>query len=92
VVAGFLLQLGVEVDAVLDQVGEVLAAAQRAHLRGGMPRGPRRQLVALQQDRIAEPELGQMIERRAAHNAAADDDDGGVRWKDGFECHERRAF
>ena len=74
--AGFVLQPGIEFDRIADQLGEVPCRTQGAHLSGGMPRGPRRQLVALQEDRVRYAVPGQVIERRTPHDATPYDDNG----------------
>ena len=74
---GFRLEIGIERDGVADQLGQVAAGPQRPHLGCRVPGRARGQAVALDQNRIADPQLGQVVERGAAHDAAADDDDGG---------------
>ena len=81
--AGLLLQLCVERDGVANEVGQIAGRAKRPHLGGGVPRGAGGQPVALQQDCVRDARLGQVIQGRAAHDAAADDDDGSVGGKDG---------
>ena len=76
--AGLLLQLRVERDGVADEIGETAGRAKRPHLGGGVPRGAGGQPVALEQDGVGDAGLGEVIEGRAAHDPAADDDDGGV--------------
>ena len=45
---------------------------QRAYLCGGVPGGAAGQLIALQQYGVGDTHFGQVIERGAAHDAAAD--------------------
>jgi len=73
-----LLKLRIKFHGILDHAGQVLTVAQRTDLGRGMPGCPAGQLVALQQDRVADPQLGEMVKRRAPHDAAANDDDRGV--------------
>ena len=76
--SGFLLEPAIERDRIADQLGEVAGRAQGADLRRGMPSRARGEPVALEQDGVAHALLGQVVERRAAHDAAADHDDGGL--------------
>ena len=70
--AGLRLEALVEVGAVLGEPGEVVGGAELADQPGGMPRGPARQLAALEQHDVAPAELGQVIRHAAAGDAAAD--------------------
>src|SRR5262249_10536241 len=76
--AGLRLEPGIELGAVADQPGEVLVAAQLADQAGGMPRRAAAQPALLEQHDVLPAELGEMVGGRAAHDAAADDDDAGV--------------
>ena len=81
--AGDRLDLLVQPDGVVLQLGDVGVAVEGVHAAGGVPGRPRGQLVALQQHDVAPAGLGQVVEHAAADDAAADDDDLGM----GF--HER---
>ena len=82
---GLLLQPCVERDGVADEVGQIAGRAKRPHLGGGVPRGAGGQPIALQQDGVADARLGEVIEGRATHDTAADNDDGGVGRQVGLE-------
>jgi hypothetical protein len=66
------LEALVEIGAVLGEPGEVVGGTELAHQPGGMPRGPARQLAALEQHDVAPAELGQVIRHAAAGDAPAD--------------------
>ena len=71
--SGFFFQPFVEVHRVAEQLGDVGAAAQLADEPGSVERGSRRQLVALDQDRVGPSQLGQVIGGRATDDASTDD-------------------
>ncbi len=64
----------VEIDGIAEQLGDVGVRAQLADKACRMKGRARRELPALQQHRVGPAELGQMIGRGAADDAAADDD------------------
>ena len=76
--AGNLLDLLVEVDGVLLQLGDVGIAVDGVHAARRMPRRARRQLQPLEQHDIAPALLGQVIEHARPDDAAADDHDPGM--------------
>ena len=78
---GFRFEPGVEFHRVLDHPREIARMAQRPDLRRRMPGRSRSQPVALQQDGVGHAHLRQMVERRAAHDATADDNDRSMRGK-----------
>jgi len=59
---GFLFELAVKLDGVLDHARQITGMAKGANLGSGVPGGAGRQLVALQQDCIGHAHLGEMIE------------------------------
>ena len=83
--AGLLLQPCVERNGVANEVGQIAGRAKRPHLGGGVPGSAGGQPVALEQDGIGDARLGEVIEGRAAHDPAADDDDRGVGGQAGLE-------
>src|SRR5260370_34209494 len=68
-----LLDLLVEVDRVLLQLGDIGIAVDRVHATGGVPGRARGQLVAFDQHDVAPAGLRQMIEDAGTDDAAADD-------------------
>ena len=72
--AGDFLDLLVEVDAVLLQLGDVGIAVDGVHAARCMPGGARGELQALDQHHILPALLGQVIEHARPDDAAADDD------------------
>ena len=73
--AGDRLDLLVEVDRVLLQLGDVGIAVERVHAAGRVPRRPRSQFGALDQHDVFPAALRQMIEDARADDAAADHHD-----------------
>ena len=69
------LEPGIELGAVLDQARQVLVAAQLADQSRCVPGRAAAQPALFQQHDILPAVLRQMVGRRAAHDAAADDDD-----------------
>ena len=74
VVAGQLLQLGVEADRVLHHPRERDRRAQLADEAGRVPRRSVRELELLDEDGVRPPLLREVVEARAADDPAADDD------------------
>ena len=74
---GDLLELLVEVDRVLLQLGDVGIAVHGVHAARGMPGRARCQLVALDQQHVLPTRLGQVIQDTGAHDASADHHDSG---------------
>ena len=72
--AGDLLDLLVEVDRVLLEARDIRVAVQGVHAAGRVPRGPGRELPALEQDDVLPAGLGQVVQDTRADDAAADDD------------------
>jgi hypothetical protein len=65
----------IELDTVLEKLHHVKAWVELRAEPCRMPCRPASQLVFLNQDGVAEPELCQVVEQTATANAAADDDD-----------------
>ena len=74
IVAGQLLQLGVQPDRVLHHPRERDRAAQLADQAGAVPGRPVRELVLLDEHRVLPPLLREVIEDRAADHTSADHD------------------
>ena len=75
VVAGLLGEPAVEIHRVLVNLAHRVAHVEQRQQAGGVPGRPGRQFLALQQHHVR-PALGrQVIERRDADDAAADDHD-----------------
>ncbi len=72
--AGLGLEAAVELDRVFEELGHVGRAAQLAHEARGMEARAAREPVPLEEHDLAPAEPCQMIGRRAADDAAADDD------------------
>jgi hypothetical protein len=73
-----LLQPGVEIPGVLGDPHRGLGGEPRRHDQARcVPRGARRELVALEQDHVGPAALGQVVGHVAADDAAADDDHSG---------------
>ena len=70
--AGDRLDLLVEADGIGLQLGDVGVAVQRVEAARRMPGRARGQLAPLDQHHVAPAGLGEMIEHRAADDAAAD--------------------
>src|SRR5271163_4023570 len=90
--AGDRLDLLVEIDRVLLQLGDIGIAVERVHAARGMPRRARSQLRALEQHDVFPAALREMIGDAGADDAPADDDDpcmrpheGSLRWE-GVRC------
>src|SRR5436189_1308860 len=64
------LEPRVELGAVADEPGHRARAAQTADEPGGVPRGAARELLALEQDDVAPPELDEVVGDAAAGDAA----------------------
>ena len=64
--AGFALQLGVELHRVVLQLRQVVVVVQPVDARRGVPGRTRRQLVAFQQNDILPAQLGEVVEDAAA--------------------------
>ena len=77
--AGDRLDLLVEIDGVLLQLGDVGIAVERVHAARGVPGRAGGQFRALDQDDVLPAALGQMIGDAGADDASADDDDLGMR-------------
>src|SRR5262249_11956834 len=60
-------------------LGDIGIAVEGVEAAGRMPGGARGQAVALQQDHVLPPSLGQVVEHGAADDTAADDDNSGFR-------------
>ena len=73
--ARFLLERRIELDAVLAHARRVARCARLPDQAGGVPRGAAGQLALLEQHDVGDAELGEMVGRRGAGDAAADDDD-----------------
>jgi hypothetical protein len=74
---GFLIEPLVEIDGVFEHLGDRGRGAQLANQAGSVPCRAGGQLALLQQNHIGLVIAGQVIGRRAADDAAADDDDLG---------------
>src|SRR5262249_49272502 len=72
--SGFLFQVGVELDAVLQELRDVGRGPQLSDQAGRMPSRSARQLVPLEQNDFAPAELGQVVSRTAPYDAATDND------------------
>jgi hypothetical protein len=70
--AGDFFQLLVKAHGVALQHGHVRVAVERMKAARRMPGGAGRELVALEQQHVLPALLGQVVEHRAAHHAAAD--------------------
>ena len=66
------LDLLVQPDGVVLQLGDVRVAVEGVHAARGVPGRARGQFVALEQHDVLPAELGQVIEHAAADHAAAD--------------------
>src|SRR5690242_17216832 len=74
IVAGQLLELGVEADRVLHHPRQRERRAELADEPGRVPRRAVGELELLDEQRVGPPELRQVVEDRAADDAAADHD------------------
>ena len=90
--AGDRLDLLVEVDRVLLQLGDVGVAVQRVHAARGVPGRAGGQLGALDQHDVLPAALGQMIGDAGADDAAADDDDLCMRFHEDDASERQRMF
>ncbi len=72
--AGFLFQLVVQLDAVLEKLCHVRRRAKLTDQAGGMPGRAAGELRALEQHDVLEARARQMIGRAAPDDAATDDD------------------
>ena len=73
--AGNLLDLLVQVDGVLLQLGHVRVAVDGVHAAGCVPGGAGSQLQALQQHNVAPTLLGEVVQHAGPHHPAANHDD-----------------
>jgi hypothetical protein len=73
--AGYLLDLLVEADGVLLQLGDIGIAVHRVHAARGMPGRARGELGAFDEQHVLPTRLGQMIQNTGADDAAADHHD-----------------
>ena len=79
---GLGLQAGVEVTGVQPQPGAGLAGgAEARHQACCVPRRARGEPVALEQEHVADPEVGQVVGDRRADDAAPDDDHPDPLWE-----------
>lgn len=77
-IVGIVAQFAIKRDRMTFQPDHRLVHAEIRHLRRRMPGRARGQLVALQQHHVGPAFPGQVVERGAACDAAADDDDLGA--------------
>ena len=77
VLAGFLLDLLVQLDRVLLEPRHVRVAVEGVHAAGRVPRGAGGQLAPLEQDDVGPAGLRQVIQHAGADDAPTDDDDLG---------------
>jgi hypothetical protein len=70
---GDALDLLVEIDGVLLQLGDVRVAVDGVHAAGGVPGRAAGELAALDQQHVLPAGLGEMVEDARPHHAAADD-------------------
>ena len=81
---GLGLEPRVQIAGVLAHLGRRLRQrTERDHQTGGVPRGARRQLVALQHDDVGAAHVGEVIRDRAADHSPADHHDSGTLRQDG---------
>ena len=66
------LDLLVQVDRVLLQLGDVRVAVDRVHAAGGVPGGARREFRAFDQQDVLPAGLGEVIQHARADDAATD--------------------
>ena len=71
--AGFFLQLAIEAHGIAVQLADGIAHVEQRQQAGGVPGGAGSQFATLDQDAVGPALAGQMIERRHADHAAADD-------------------
>ena len=74
------LELAVQADGVVLELGDVGVAVERVHAARRMPAGAGGQLVALEQHDVPPAELGQVVEHAAPDHAATDHRDPNVRF------------
>ena len=77
-----LLDLLVQLDRVLLQLGDVGIAVEGVHPTGGVPGRPGGQLGAFHEHHVGPAGLGEVVEHGGADDATADDDDLGVCFHD----------
>src|SRR5262249_20327415 len=82
----FVFQTAVELDRVLEELGDAGGAAELSDEARGVVRGSARQLAALEHHDVLPPELRQMV-GGAAPNDAASDDDGSRMAGEGAHAH-----
>src|SRR5277367_537884 len=89
--AGDRLDLFVELDGVLLQLGDIGIAVERVHAARGMPRRARSQLRALEQHDVLPAALREVIGDAGADDAPADDGDPCMRLHDdSLRCERAR--
>jgi hypothetical protein len=79
VLAGQLLQLGIQAHAVIMDLGHVVVGDEVRALPGRVPGGAGGQLALLDQQTVGPAFLRQVVEQAGAHHPAADDHDPRVR-------------
>ena len=79
----FLFERRKQIRRVLRESGEVVRGAKLADETRGMPGGARRQLLALKEDNIGHPALGEVVSHAATHDPTAHDDDASATWQVG---------
>jgi hypothetical protein len=79
VLSGLLRQALVEIDRVFMQLADRVTHIEERQQAGGVPRGPGRELGALDQGDIGPALLRQVIERAHPNHAAADNQDPNMR-------------
>ena len=89
---GLGLEAGVQVTRVLAHLGRGLRRrSERHHQPGRVPRGARRELVALDEHDVAPAQVRQVVRDRATDDTTADHDDPGPRGQFGhcgiIPCH-----
>ena len=86
VLSGQGFQARVQLIAVGMNFREVVAARDAGALAGGVPGGPRGELVLLDQNRVRAALEGEVVEQACAHHPAADDDDACVCFHENRSC------
>ena len=76
--AGLRFELRIEVERVLLQPGHGRARGERGGAARRVPRRPRRQLAAFDEQAVGPARAREMVEHAATGDAAADDDDSGM--------------
>ena len=83
--ARLLLQLGIELQAVPGEPGQIAAIEHGPHQTRRMPGRAAGELLALQEQHVLLAELGEVVSDGTADDAAADDDDLGLGRKPAHE-------